>query len=83
MKGFAVYQTYEITEEKTTVQLYGRLENGQSFVAINHIEPYFFIKEKDQKAVEKYLSKYNIEKTTLTNFQGERVIKISSKIRGN
>ncbi len=78
MKGFIVYSTYEEIEEKTAVHLFGRLENGQSFVSISRLEPYFFIRESDLKKVEKYLSKYKIEKTSLSNFQGEKLIKISS-----
>jgi DNA polymerase-2 len=76
MKGFIVYPTYELQEEKTVIQLFGKLENGQSFVTQNTLEPYFFIKESDLKAIEKYLSKYKVEKTTLTNFNGDKVVKI-------
>jgi DNA polymerase-2 len=76
MKGFILYQTYEKIGEKTIVQLFGRLENGQTFVTLNTLEPYFFIKESDLKGVEKYLSKYKVEKTNFTNFKGEKVVKI-------
>jgi len=79
MKGFIIYSTYSTMEEKTTVQLFGKLENGQSFVTINTIEPYFFVRELDLKKIEKYLSKYKVEKTDLKNFKGEKVIKISAK----
>jgi hypothetical protein len=54
MKGFILYQTYDKIGEKTVVQLFGRLENNQTFVALNTLEPYFFIKESDLKGVEKY-----------------------------
>lgn len=76
MKGFIVYPTYELQDEKTVIQLFGKLENGQSFVTQNTLEPYFFIKESDLKAVEKYLSKYKVEKTALANFNGDKVVKI-------
>ncbi len=78
MKGFILYQTYEKIEEKTVIQLFGRLENGQTFVALNTLEPYFFIKESDLKGVEKYLSKFKVEKTNFTNFKGEKVVKITA-----
>ncbi len=78
MKGFIVHPTYENLDNKTIVYLYGRLENNQSFVAINEIEPYFFIKESDLKKVEKLLKKYKVEKTSLANFSGNKVAKISS-----
>jgi len=78
VKGFIIYQTYDIIDEKTVIQLFGRLENGQSFVTLNTLEPYFFVKESDLKQIEKYLSKYKVEKTDSTNFNGEKVIKISA-----
>ena len=97
MKGFIVYPTYEIINGETQIQLFGKLENGQSFVALNTLEPYFFIKAKDEKKVSKYLKtkenqrfsglqkserffrEFKVEKTKLTNFKGEPVIKISSQ----
>jgi len=80
-KGFIVYPDYVTIEDKTFIHLYGRLENGQSFVTISDFEPYFFIKEKDQKKISKYLKKYKVEKTKLTNFSGDKVVKISSTTR--
>jgi len=79
MKGFIVYQNYETINNETIIQLYGKLENGQSFVTLNKIRPSFYIKEKDLKKIEKYLKKYEIEKTNFTNFESEKVIKISSQ----
>src|SRR3990172_20525 len=79
MKGFIVYSTHEIIDERTVVQLFGRLENGQSFVTINRLKPYFFVKESELKGIEKYLAKYKGEKTGLRNFKGEKVVKISAE----
>jgi DNA polymerase-2 len=76
-KGFIVYATHNSTEDKTQVCLYGRLENGESFVTLNTIEPYFYIGEKDAKKNTHYFTKYKTEKTKLTNFAGEPVVKIS------
>ena len=81
MKGFIVNLSHTTINNQTYVQLFGRLENGQSFVVMNKIEPYFFIKENDLKIVSKYLKKYETERTKLTNFKGEKVIKISSDNR--
>lgn len=79
MKAYIVYPTYETINDETIIQLYGRLENGQSFVTLNKLKPYFYIKEKDLKKIEKLLEKYEIEKTALTNFKEEKVIKILAK----
>ncbi|MFH1425515.1 MAG: DNA polymerase II [archaeon] len=74
MKGFIIYPTYETIENQTYVQLFGKTENGQSFVTINKFFPYFYIKEKDKKYLPKDLA---FQKTKLTNFKSEPVLKIS------
>jgi len=81
MRGFIVYPDYDAIEDSTIVKLYGKLENGESFVTLNKVNPYFFIKQSDEKKVEKYLLKCKIEKTSLNNFKGEKVIKISANIQ--
>jgi DNA polymerase II len=78
MKAFIVYPTYTHIENKTVVHLFGRLENGQSFVTQNTVTPYFFIKQKELKKIKKYLSKYKIDKTDLKNFENENVSKITA-----
>jgi len=81
MKGYIVYATYSTINEKTVVKLFGRLENGQSFVTLNQMDPYFFVKTADIPKIKKYLKKYKVEKTKLTNFAGEPVTKISAPTR--
>ena len=53
MKGFIVYPTYRIIDGKAHVYLFGRLENGESFLTISKFRPYFYIREKDRKKLEK------------------------------
>jgi len=79
MKGYIVYSTYDIRDGKTIVCLYGRLENGNSFVAVFPFQPYFYIREKDEKKVSVYLKKYKVEKSDFFNFEGNRVVKVSSE----
>jgi len=79
MKGFIVYSTYLTIDNKTVVQLFGRLENGQSFVTQNTISPYLFIEESGLKEIEKYLLKYKTEKTKLKTLEDKKTIKISAK----
>ncbi len=81
MKGFIVYNTYETENNETFVHLYGRLENGQSFLVVKSFMPYFYIREKDQKKISKLLKKYKVEKTKLTNFDGEKVVKVFAYTR--
>src|SRR3989344_5152487 len=77
MKAFIVSPEYESFEDKTLVKLYGKLENGQSFVSVNTIIPYFYIKSSDLKKINRFLKKYKTEETKLTTFSGEKVTKIS------
>lgn len=73
MKGYIIYATNTITENKTSIQLFGRLENGQSFATIHEFKPYFYIRKKDAK---KLKSKAEQKETKLTNFKDEEVVKI-------
>ncbi|MFT4343292.1 MAG: DNA polymerase domain-containing protein [Candidatus Woesearchaeota archaeon] len=63
-------------EEKTVIQLYGRLETGDSFVALFDYKPYFYIKETDLKKAEKIV-KCDITNTTFHNFDNEKVVKLA------
>ncbi len=78
MKGFIVYATYDIIENNTIVQLFGRLESGETFVTINTLRPYFFIKEKDVSKAEKFLGSCHLEKSSCLTFKEEKVVKIST-----
>ncbi len=72
MKGFIVYPTYRVKDNKAFVHLYGRLKNGESFVCINECKPYFYVKESDAKKIKDH----NIEKTNFKNFNDEPVAKV-------
>ncbi len=83
MKGFIVDADWKTEEDKTTLALFGRLENGQSFAAIVPFEPYFFLKEENYNAVKDLLKEFKAEKTKLTNFKKESVIKIKAENQTN
>lgn len=78
MKGFIIYQDYTDIDNQLYIQLFGKLENGQSFVTLNALDPYFFIKTSKLEKAKKLLSKFKVEKTNLKTFQGDEVTKISS-----
>ncbi|MBU0471449.1 MAG: DNA polymerase II [Nanoarchaeota archaeon] len=75
MKGFIVYPTYRIVDEKAFVYLFGRLENGESFLTMNEFKPYFYITETNLKKALK-ISSFDYEKTDLKNFKKEKVVKV-------
>src|SRR3989344_8039539 len=80
MKGFVIYPSYEIKENKSYVTLYGRLENGESFLTINEYKPYFYIKEEDLEITKTIIKNLEHEKTKLKNFNNKKVIKIILEI---
>jgi DNA polymerase II len=79
MKAFIIYPTYENLDGQTYIQLFGRLENNESFVTISKFNPYFFIHEKDLSKIKQIIEKYNIkaEKTNLTTFKKTKTMKLS------
>ncbi|MDP7457282.1 MAG: hypothetical protein QGH47_01015, partial [Candidatus Woesearchaeota archaeon] len=52
-KGFITNTNYKVEGDKAIVQVYGKLDNGESFLVENPYKPYFYIKETDQKKAEK------------------------------
>ncbi len=75
MKGFIVYATYRVVNDRAHVMLFGRLENGQNFVTLNYFRPYFYVKEKDLKKALK-VENFEYEKTKFKDFNGEKVVKV-------
>ncbi|MEK6818348.1 MAG: 3'-5' exonuclease, partial [Nanoarchaeota archaeon] len=75
MKGFIVYPSYENINGETLVYLFGRLENGQSFLTVNKFEPYVFIKKKHHSQSET-LKNFKSEETKMKNFDNEELIKL-------
>ncbi|MGV8171373.1 MAG: DNA polymerase II [Candidatus Woesearchaeota archaeon] len=94
LKGYVVYPTYRIIEEdvdgkkvmKSLVYLFGKLENGESFLAMKEYRPYFYIPENDYKKnkekIDKTLRSFNAEteNSDFKNFSDEPVIKIYTEL---
>ena len=80
MKAFIIYQTYRVIDSKPYIFLFGRLENNQSFLTINHYEPYFYIKTSDIKHLPK---EYQYENTNFKNFNNEKVSRILAELPSN
>ncbi|MBI2507875.1 DNA polymerase II [Candidatus Woesearchaeota archaeon] len=77
MKGFVLYPTYRILNGKPHVLLFGKLENGQSFLTINSFRPYFYIEESHLRAIPK---EYDYTKTEYKNFGNEKLIKVFTEL---
>ncbi|MBR9699824.1 DNA polymerase II [Candidatus Woesearchaeota archaeon] len=82
MKGFIVYPTYRVDGSKAQVMLFGRLENGESFVTISDFRPYFWVKKTDASKAQdliKSLDLKNIEvdDSDFHNFNDEPVSRVT------
>src|SRR3989344_1407530 len=85
MKGFIVYPSYRIKNGHAQVLLFGRLENGESFVTITDCKPYFWIRHADKKKAQDILAEIKAEDITITdsackNFDHEEVCKVTLTI---
>jgi len=77
MKGFIVYPTYRTEEGKAYIHLYGRLENGESFLVKKSFKPYFFIKEEDAEKAKKVVPNVEFSEEKLKDFDANKVIRIT------
>ena len=78
MKGYIVNIASISQDDKTYIQLFGRLENQKSFATIINFTPYFYIREVDLAKAKNVLEKSVIEKTEFFNKNKEKVVKISN-----
>ncbi len=76
MKGFIVYPSSEVKDNKQYIYLFGRLENGETFMSLHHFRPYFYIRTTDREKAEK-LEKLECQDTDFANFQEEPVTKVT------
>ena len=54
VKGFIITSGFEVAENNY-IKLYGRLEDGRSFLSTSTYQPYFYIKTSDIDAAKKIL----------------------------
>ena len=74
MKGFILYPSYKIIDGKSYVFLFGKLENGESFLVMNFYEPYFYIKTKDVKKAGN--GDFKIENSDFKSFNDEKLSRV-------
>ncbi|MBU7032156.1 MAG: hypothetical protein HXS53_06470, partial [Theionarchaea archaeon] len=75
MHGLIIHPTYRTHNGKSYVHLYGRLENGESFLTITEFRPYFFIRKED---VSRALKEDSLEFSdpSMKTFSGDEVVQI-------
>ena len=83
MKGYIVNISSITQEDKTFIQLFGRLENQKSFAAVIPFTPYFYLREVDLPKVKSIIKEAVMDKTKLVNKAKESVVKIFTQIKQN
>ena len=78
MRGFIVYPTYRMDFENAKIHLFGRLENGESFLSIHDYKPYFYIKKTDLEKA-KGIFNFETEKVKVKDFKDNDLVKIVLK----
>ena len=78
MKGYIVYSTYRIIEDLPTIYLFGRLHNGESFLAKIPFRPYFYIKKSDLEEAKKQLE-LEFEKASIKDFDEAPLVVVYAK----
>jgi DNA polymerase II len=75
MKAFIINSSYEVINDKTTIFLFGRLENSENFCTQIPFKPYFYVKTSDLHNVLKLIN-LPYEETDFINFNKEKLTKI-------
>jgi DNA polymerase-2 len=60
MKAFVVHATYRVEGKNAYVYLYGRQEDGKTFLTKNKSKPYFFIRKSDEEQARFALQQQNL-----------------------
>ena len=78
INGFIVEHSNVVVNNVNFVQLFGRLENGESFVVMRELKPYFYIRQEDTGVVSNILDEFKAgqEQTKLKNFSQEEVVRL-------
>ena len=82
MRGFILHPTYRLVDGRPEVHLYGSLENGDSFVAVDdRIRPYFFVPAASIPAVSALGA--TVEATDLRALDGTAVARVTTVAPGD
>ena len=77
--GFILYLTYEVREDTTVAQYYGRLDNGETFLVELPRKPYFYIRASDEEAANDLINDLELAESALHTFAEEPVTKLLTK----
>jgi len=80
MKGFVVDRTYRLLKDESGkeaayVYLFGRLDNGESFLTINAFRPFLYIRKQDLEKA-KRIAPFEEEAVKMKSMDGEPVHKV-------
>ena len=77
--GFVLQARYRILQNSPIIQVFGKLENGRTFLVEDDREqPFFYIDEDDAEAI-KSNRNIRIEPVKSTNLSGGKVLRVLAK----
>ena len=76
VNGFILYSTYRTEGANTYVYLYGRQEDGKTFLTKNVFKPYFYIRKDDQERAQGLAALAHIQRSDKKNFADEKLAKV-------
>lgn len=77
--GFILYLTYEVREDTTVAQYYGRLDNGETFLIELPRKPYFYIRSSDEEIANEVINDLELASSELQTLNDEPTTKILVK----
>lgn len=84
MRGFILTPTYRVRDGVPEVHLYGVLENGRPFLAIDdRTRPYFFIRAADRPQLDAIAPGLRGEAVPLRSFGGEPMLQVTLPVPGD
>jgi DNA polymerase-2 len=78
--GFILYPTYDVRDGSAVAQLYGKLDNGETFVVEIETQPFFYIKTVDLEGAKQLIQPLEHEEVKLTTIDTQPVTKILTDI---
>src|SRR5258708_19316808 len=76
LRGFILQPTYRVESGRPVIHLYGRLEDGRSFLARDHREvPHFFVETDDAERARE-LGAWRITPTDTVSLEGKAMSRV-------
>jgi len=84
MRGFLLTPTYRLRDGVPEIHLYGVLESGEPFLAVeDRVRPYFFVRVADGERLRGLAPHVTTAATELRTFAGDPVLRVTMAVPGD